>query len=634
VTTSADTTRADNRLGVGALAFFVTVTTVLGLLGVVIAVPVLVRGVSTAKVSAIALAFALSATASIVIARRADLAQDPQRLQTPIAIGIAAGALVIAVAAVANTIRSSNGFGWADGLAIGLCVGVALVTHPLARWLSHGNRVSTGVDAVVDRRDEVGPHHDGRPTSSDAVIVTVGLIVLAIGLVVILPNGPFGHDESIYALKAREWISGTPSTGWAVYRPVGMSVLGWFVLQFSSSEVAFRFVAAGISLATIATMWVAGRVMYDRATATVGAAVFLSTGSFLRRATEFLNDVSSAGLLLAAMVVIWYHFERKPSGWWLVAVAPFGAAAYYMRYGSALALSIIALISIVIWHRELIASWKQITVTAAVLIGLLVPHFVWAIDLTGSPLGIFESASTSVGGGGGGLSDYLRWLPSHLAGPIGAALMGMAVLYLVAVLVYARRDSARYGSEARTVAFSMATAVVVTIALGTFTHGEPRFVYLPLMLALLTGARAATLVWSELRSRPRLIITVIAAAVFAVGFTAGVGHMSRALKGITDSRDVLVGASDVVRTDAGSSPCEIRSSYVPQLTWYAVCSTYLFSRPIPESDPAYLVLFENGKRQPVGADLESEISATDGEPPVFIDDEYDKIGDGLVFTYP
>jgi 4-amino-4-deoxy-L-arabinose transferase-like glycosyltransferase len=413
-----------------------------------------------------------------------------------------------------------------------------------------------------------------------------------------------------------------------------MSLVGWIVLQFSSSEVWFRFAAVLLSLATIAVMWLSGRVMYSRATATLGAAVFMSSESFLRRATEFLNDVISSGLMLAAMAVIWIHFERAPNRWWLVAAAPLGAGAYYMRYGSALGLVIIAVVAAVVWAGQLKASWKQIATTAGVLLALLVPHFAYSQTLTGSVFGIFEAARTSVGGGGGGLADYLRWLPARLAGPVGTTLLAMAVIYAIGLFIARARGRRDLASEARTVAFLVSTALVVAFALGAFTHGEPRFIYLPLMLMLLTGARAVTLVWALLRRMPRLVIGVAAGLVFVAGFAAATVHMSRAIEGITDSRYVLVEASAVAQSDAAGEACEVRSSYIPQITWYAVCSTYGFTRPIPDGRPAYLMIFENGKRQPVGPALDREIAATEGTPLAVIDDPDDKIGDAAIFEYP
>jgi hypothetical protein len=307
-----------------------------------------------------------------------------------------------------------------------------------------------------------------------------------------------------------------------------------------------------------------------------------------------------------------------------------------MRYGSALGLAIIGLFTVIIWARSLHRSWRQIVATATAALALLVPHFAYAVDQTGSVLGVFRSASTSVGGGGGGLRDYVEWLPRHLAGRLGAAIMLAAMMYTVLAIINAVRrpsdNAAR--AETRTVVFLTGVAITLTVALGLFTHGEPRFVFLPLMAVLLVGGRGLVHVAARLRNMPRLILASIFAIVVAVIFTGSVVRMSQGMDRITGSRGVIVGAADAVRSDVGGGECVVRSSYVPQLTWYAVCATYAFSQPVPVTDPAYLVVFDSGKRQPTGDDLEAEVAATDGEPIAVIYDPYDKIGDGHIFRYP
>lgn len=634
--------RAAYRIGIAALAYSTTMTALLVGASIAVAVPTLIRGRASAPASMVALGLVVSATCAVLIARHADL-QTNASTRNLLAVGIgAAGATVGTVAAIAPAV-AGNAFGTTNliiaGVLIMAGVGFAtmLVAWPLAGWLASADRLSSIASNVVRPASGVSDVPQGTEpgfTTADWAILAGGVVALLAGLLVVIPTGPFGHDESIYALKAREWISGMPATGWGVYRPIGMSIVGWIVLQFSSSEVWFRFAAILLSVATVATMWIAGRLMFSRATGTLGAAVFMTTESFLRRATEFLNDVIAAGLMLAAMTVIWIHFERSPTRWWLVAVAPLGAGAYYMRYGSALGLVIIAIVSAVIWGRQLLASWRQIVVTGFVMVVLLVPHFIHSKQLTGTVLGIFEAARTSVGGGGGGLADYVRWLPSHLAGPAGTMLMAMAVIYAVVVVIAAVKGQSGLAQEVRTVGFTTATSLLLAIALGAFTHGEPRFLYLPLMLVLLTGARAVTLVWSLLRRSPRMTIGVAATVVFVAGFAAGALHMGRALDGITDSRDVLVGASAAARLDANGQACVVRSSYIPQITWYAECSTFSFTAPLPQDRPAYLMLFENGKRQPVGSELDAEIAATGGTILVVVDDPDEKIGDAAVFEYP
>ena len=591
--------------------------------------PVVTSGRTSGRATVVALSFVTSAIVAILTARPVARSAGGE-LHRPMIAGMATAGVTASAAAL---LAAMIGTGFDRFIVMGLIasIGIVVVSVPVGQWLARNDRIVHMANATVDPSVIIEPR---RSSVGRADFVVVGAIValLAIGLAIVVPDGPFGHDESVYALKARSWTAGTPDTGWAIFRPLGLSWLGVGVLAVSESEVAFRAVAVGLAVATIATMFVAGRLLFDRPTAILGTLVFMSTASFLRRATEFLNDVVSAGLLLAAMVAIWYHFERKPNAWWIVLAAPFAAAAYYFRYGSALPLGIIAVVSTVVWHRRLIEAWRPILATALALGVLLVPHFVLAMDATGSPFGIFTTARVAVGGGGGGLVDYLGWLPSRLAGPIGASLLALSAVY-AALLGWRVRERPDLAPETRTVMFTVATAVIVTIALGSFTHGEPRFVFLPLMLAVLTGARAVSGAWHLLRPRAATVAAGLAAVVLIAGFGTGVWHMAGGLGDVTESRRILVDSSEAIRADAPVGPCAIQSSYVPQLTWYSECATYLFSQPLPATPSNYLVVFANGKRQPTGTGLDEVIATTDGSPFVTIDDPFGEIGDAAIYRF-
>lgn len=553
-----------------------------------------------------------------------------------ITLGVAAAAVLTAFGVTSRDFTNLSNVGPLQLTVATLSILVALSAPLLGRTMVRFRLADRIASSMIQPKNGAAEPIVSTSSSVNTYTLLGGAIALAIGLAIVLATGPLGHDESVYALKARSWLEGTPATGWEIYRPIGVSIIGWVVLQFSASEVAFRSAAIALSIATVATMWFTGRIMFTTSAAWIGTAVFVASASYLRRATEFLNDLAAAGFLIATMLAIWYYFERRPQSWWLVAAAPLAASAYYMRYGSALGLAVIGLFTVIVWGPNLLRSWRQIITTAAATLALLAPHFVYALDQTGSITGIFRSASTSVGGGGGGLGHYVEWLPRHLAGRLGAAVMLAAAIYTVVVIVRAVRSSSDSDirPEARTVAFLTGVAITLTIALGLFTHGEPRFVFMPLMAILLVGGQALVGVASRLQRTPKLVLASMLAISIAVFFSGSIVRMSQGMDRITGQRDVIVGAADAVRNDVGGGDCVIRSSYVPQLTWYAVCSTYTFSQPAPAVDPAYLIVFENGKRQPTGSELENEITAADDDLVAVVDDPYDKIGDGYIYRYP
>lgn len=61
------------------------------------------------------------------------------------------------------------------------------------------------------------------------------------------------------------------------------------------------------------------------------------------------------------------------------------------------------------------------------------------------------------------------------------------------MLLTAARGDPRYGSAARTAVFLTVTAVAMTLLLGRFTHGEPRFLFMPMMALLWREAKVSPL---------------------------------------------------------------------------------------------------------------------------------------------
>ena len=84
-----------------------------------------------------------------------------------------------------------------------------------------------------------------------------------------------------------------------------------------------------------------------------------------------------------------------------------------------------------------------------------------------------------------------------------------------------------------------------------------------------------------------------------------------------------------------TGPCGIVTSYAPQLTWFSGCYTDLpgVNQASVDLDPGldrFLVLFENGKRQPSGEALDELLALTTGDP-VTLDDPMDSIGDARLW---
>ncbi len=87
-------------------------------------------------------------------------------------------------------------------------------------------------------------------------------------------------------------------------------------------------------------------------------------------------------LLLAVHVLIASATRDRWSALWL---APLGAAAYYVRYGSIAALGCLAIVFVCVWRDQLHRLLFPLVVTGLLFAALLIPHFLDSIEKTGSP---------------------------------------------------------------------------------------------------------------------------------------------------------------------------------------------------------------------------------------------------------
>lgn len=523
-----------------------------------------------------------------------------------------AGALAAVVLAVAAEIVTSNpGIGVTQWLVAGAGVAVAVLgprllsslVRPWPRWL-----------------------------------IGLGLVLLIVGLVrVVIGGGGFGHDESAYALKGRAWVQGTPETGWEIHRGWIQSVIAAAILPFTSSQLVMRLVSAGLTVGTVAAVWWLGRTVRSNRVGLVGAAVFATGPSVLRRGAEFLTDLPSTGLLLVVTALLWsWLTERVPRDstlMWAVVVA---TVAFYWRYQAILSLGLLVVGAAVVFGRRLKENRRSVVRAAIVGMVLLAPHVVYAIAETGRPWGILTWTGDVAGRAylGEGLVDYASALPDQLAGQIGALALVAALVWLGWRLV---RAAARGGMEAtdRVAVFLAIPALGHIGALGLISHGEPRFVFYPVALLLVMAALAA----DDLRRR----VPAEWFRVGAVGLTVAVVALFGLNATRTDRNAEARAASIAILEEAAATvlarsdgPCGIVTTYAPQLTWFSGCPTDLpgLSAAEVDLDPAldgFLVLFDRGKRQPTGAVLDAYLALAEGDPTV-IDDPVDSIGDARIWA--
>ncbi|GHF29302.1 hypothetical protein GCM10010218_08070 [Streptomyces mashuensis] len=428
-----------------------------------------------------------------------------------------------------------------------------------------------------------------------------------------------GHEEAVYANKARSWLDGTPDAGWGTYRPVGLPALGYLALTVHNSVGSLRVVALCLTLFTLGvTYFVASRWTTPRR-AVVVLLVLLSGIGFLRRVPEFLNDIGSTGLVLLAVFLV-TRAQERPGSRALLALPLVVVPAFYLRYGTVANLLAVALAALVAYGpRAWAAQWRRLVGAGVLLLLGLVPHFLYAARATGSLLGVITWATSQANRSffADGLLYYLLIFPYRLAGDLGALVM---VAGLVALAAAVRRLAGRRArDEDRRCVFLGLSAVFAFVVLGCTSHGEARFVYLPVVLLTVLGVQAVA---ERCRGRSAPVLAGLAAmaALTVLGTAHVVAH--GAMRGPSRLSESTV---PVARSLATDRPCLLVSGYEPEMGWYSGCDAVTYAqyreRAVPPHVQVSLVLFDRGRLQPGpsalkalldGRDVTTRVVPTDG----------------------
>jgi hypothetical protein len=249
-----------------------------------------------------------------------------------------------------------------------------------------------------------------------------------------------------------------------------------------------------------------------------------------------------------------------------------------------------------------------------------------AVTLTGRPWGILSRT----GGGavrsfiGEGLVDYAGMIGWSLAGFVGpiAIVFGFAGL----VVWWRQRDIRER------LLFLLIPAFAQILALGLISHGETRFIFFPLALIVVAGAFSLDR-WMSLDrwtagsdSRFQVAIAAGVAVLVAGSLALSVIAARDSVQNRSSLNVAVEKAGYAVREEAGKATCGVMTTYAPQITFYSGCATDIFRPEIDEADAIdlldgearFMVLIENGRRQPTGDALAALLELTVG-PPVVVE---------------
>jgi 4-amino-4-deoxy-L-arabinose transferase-like glycosyltransferase len=413
-----------------------------------------------------------------------------------------------------------------------------------------------------------------------------------LGVVVLtwLAKAPLGHDETQYAIAAQDVLDGVPAR-WG-YLSVGMNALALPGVLAGGGDLALRIMPALAGLAfLLAAAWLARRAFGDAAAAWT-VAVLAATWSVARRAAELLSDLPAAACLLAGTAIVVTELVREPAPRRrLVLAAPCLAAAFYLRYGSVLAIAAIGGAALVVGGRAALRRpWTSLA-TIALFVLLLVPHFLSAIATTGSALGVLRMSSDVLGEAhvAQSLVTYATSNPFTYYGAVTAPVM-------IAGLVAIRR------ARDRRVLLLWLIAVADIVAVGLTPVAQPRYIFLGIVLLVILGVDELRchLRWIDAR-RPAAgrALAGLATAAVAASWIVVVASVHLLDGSRVKRMTPLLAAMDAIRDDARGAPCEVIGRRTTQLQWYTGCiAAYLASPETLARVRVYLVHEPNAAHQP------------------------------------
>ncbi|CAN5337080.1 hypothetical protein BH11MYX1_BH11MYX1_39600 [soil metagenome] len=416
---------------------------------------------------------------------------------------------------------------------------------------------------------------------------------LLVGTLALLSGPPLGHDEAAYAVAAR----GDAPT-WN-YRSSGMIAIARVGLALGGSEAALRAVILVVATSLILGTFALGRAAFDARTGAWAALVLVGAHPMASRSAELIGDLAASGLMLGGLAVLIGELERAKPRWSLMLAAPLFVGAFYLRYGSAPVVAMVAVLAVALYAKQLASMPMLATVVLAV--ALLVPHVQHSIEATGSALGILNVSAHMPRRAyvGEGLVTYLTSNPFRFYGALVAPVMLAGLAGLV-------RRAPRWRPQV----FIIVLALAQIVSLGIQSHGQPRYVFFATALLVIAGVDAIRRYFA---AHPIDRIGDVALVLVGTAWLVLAALIVPFHHEVARRRAPLYAAAATVRDDAKGRPCAIAANVVPQLIWATHCMTIVarvapqLPHPWPPTELHYIVSVPHAQ---LGAQAVSDVAAT------------------------
>lgn len=492
---------------------------------------------------------------------------------------------------------------------------------------------------MIGQRTDVIPSMGGSLQGSRRVerseIIVIALIVaafLAAGATILFQRVPLGHDESVYAWRARH-IGGASNLRsiWADYRAPGLPALMSPAVRFGG-DFAARLVPLLLAGAGIVVTWAWARSLLGRSAALWSAALLAIIPGYMRFAWQILVDTPGMVFGLGAIAVFTAASRDgalRNIGWWTV---PLAVVATYVRFGAPILIGAgLGIVALARWRTMLTHRWRAAAMLGGTLAAMLAVLFIPA--LTGSksaPFLAFRALRAKKDLPiGSSLSDFVALAPSYV-GPLAGTLL---VLGLILAVVGAARGAIPLPGLLIAVATFAATITGLVLTLG---QGVGQYVAPAVPPAALVAG--AGLGWAA--AWVRRSAAVVGVLILVLVGSALVQRDSTALASKLDRSFGALRRASIESGTRASTRCLILTSYTPQVGWYSGCEVMSFGPDMydgevvdpdearervealleriaaRDADEALLMLVNRGKRQP--KDIRLQVLEQALPPPVVV----------------
>ncbi len=372
---------------------------------------------------------------------------------------------------------------------------------------------------------------------------------------------PLGHDEAQYALAARDALVGDPPR-WH-YVSYGMNALAIPGLLLGGSEIAMRLTPLVVGLTLPMAAAHLARRLFDDESAAWLVLILAGTVALTRRSAQLLSDLPACTcLLIACSIAIDELANPRLPRWRLAWCAPWLAAAFYLRYGSAIPIAAMALAALLVCAPAILSRPLPVLGTALIFAVLLVPHLHMASEATGRYLGILRRSSDMVAyDAGQGLTGYFAVNPFTY---YGIAVTPLAAIGLAAIAwIRDRRGRMLW-----------LFAVATLLGLGLTTSAQSRYAAVPLICLALLGV-VEVKAWVLRARRARVAIAVASISVAAMSLVITIAMVAEIARTARARVRPTLDAAAAIRRDTGGDPCSVLGGNTTVLEWYSGCTAVL-----------------------------------------------------------